>query len=271
MARWSSFDPPGSAQAAVASRRKGRGYRHKLQTLAYVNLDQANGGILRDISENGLALLAVAPVYANQPVSVRLDLGPRLQLESAGRIAWSGPMGQAGVEFLDPPPRAKKLLKQYLFAQLLVRAHEVLGAESIFSQRTSDGAAELHFSTAARPTIQLNAEDIKTIAAEGKFPLSGSGWFGRALSAHTVCRLLDGVILTLAVLWFAIVALGMLRELPAWPITFSVLFVAASLFGVAYWLLFVFWIGATPGAHFARLAGNKMRSDPEEDDLPRFR
>jgi len=35
---------------------KPRRYRHGIHRLAYVNLDQANGGILRNLNETGIAL-----------------------------------------------------------------------------------------------------------------------------------------------------------------------------------------------------------------------
>ena len=41
-------------------------YRHQVQSLAYVNLDQSNGGIIRNLGDSGLAIQAVAPL-ASQP------------------------------------------------------------------------------------------------------------------------------------------------------------------------------------------------------------
>src|SRR5579863_7318007 len=81
-----------------------RPYRHKIRTLAYVSLDSANGGILRDLSDAGMAVQALAPLRQNQAVKVRLELSsPRFRLEAEGRVAWVDSLGQAGVEFLDLP------------------------------------------------------------------------------------------------------------------------------------------------------------------------
>ena len=72
-------------------------YRHQIQSLAYVNLDQANGGIIRNLGDTGMAIQAVAPLYVNQQVFLRFDLAnPRIRLEATGRVAWADPVGQAG-------------------------------------------------------------------------------------------------------------------------------------------------------------------------------
>jgi len=59
-----------------AAPRKPRGYRHGIHRLAYVNLDHANGGIIRNLSETGIALQAVAPLHLNQQIRVRFVSPP---------------------------------------------------------------------------------------------------------------------------------------------------------------------------------------------------
>ncbi len=76
-------------------------YRHQIQTLAYVNVDQSNGGVIRNLGDSGMAIQAVSPLYVNQQIFLRFDLpNPRVRLEAKGRVAWADPVGQAGVEFL---------------------------------------------------------------------------------------------------------------------------------------------------------------------------
>jgi len=44
-----------------APRRRRRHYRHQIRCLAYLNLDQSNGGIIRNLGEAGITVQAVAP------------------------------------------------------------------------------------------------------------------------------------------------------------------------------------------------------------------
>src|SRR4029077_2874148 len=82
-----------------------RHYRHQIQSLAYVNLDQGNGGIIRNLGDSGLAVQAVAPLAVNQHVSLRFELAsPRVRVEATGRVAWVDPVGRAGREVLSLSP-----------------------------------------------------------------------------------------------------------------------------------------------------------------------
>ena len=77
--------------AQVTPRRR-RCPRQTLRTLAYVNLDQGNGGIIRDLTDSGIAVHAVAALRPGQEVSLRFDLlSPRVRVETRGRVAWADP------------------------------------------------------------------------------------------------------------------------------------------------------------------------------------
>src|SRR5215470_4104215 len=64
--------------------------RYTLRSLAYVKLDQGNGGIVRDLTESGVAIQAVAPLRRGQEVTLRFDLlSPRARVEARGHVAWA--------------------------------------------------------------------------------------------------------------------------------------------------------------------------------------
>src|SRR5881398_2116441 len=85
-----------SAAAAVALRRKRQHHRHQVNSLAYVNIGQGNGGIIRDLAESGVAVQAVAPLQVNQQVQLRFELvSPRVHVETTGRVAWADSHGQS--------------------------------------------------------------------------------------------------------------------------------------------------------------------------------
>src|SRR5438094_9196663 len=113
--------------------RRRRCPRQTLRTLAYVNLDQGNGGIIRDLTDSGIAVHAVAALRPEQEVSLRFDLlSPRVRVETRGRVAWADPSGQAGIDFIGASPRVRRALRDWLLTQMLASA-AISGRDSIFS------------------------------------------------------------------------------------------------------------------------------------------
>jgi Tfp pilus assembly protein PilZ len=274
-----------AAASGVAPYGKRRHFRQRIQSLTYVNLDQANGGIIRNLSEAGVALQTVTPLRANQQIYLRFDLSnPRTRMEAAGRVAWADAMGQAGVEFLSIPQRSRRQLKEWLFTQLLITAHQ--GAwESVFLH--SKGAAEatqLLFSAAPRAPIRLEAKAAISPEVSRRITqhernhsqevqpvrLRVHG-FPIVISPRILSGLVDGLILLSAVLLFSVVSLATTHALPAWPVALGLAFGTLCFFAAAYWLLFVICIGTTPGAHLARLAMDSDGMNTAEDERPRFR
>jgi hypothetical protein len=107
------------AGPALARQMRAR-HRHELRTLTYVTLDQANGGIVRNLSHDGIAVQAVAAVRPRQQLRVRFDLRyPRLRVETRGEVVWSTFSGQCGIRFLDLPPRLLRQIDEWIFGDLL--------------------------------------------------------------------------------------------------------------------------------------------------------
>lgn len=251
-------------------------YRHQIQSLAYVNLDQANGGIIRNLGDTGMAIQAVAPLYVNQQVFLRFDLAsPRSRLEVTGRVAWADPVGQAGVEFLALPSRSRRLLKEWIFIQLLATAEHSAGDAALLLGASGPEAAELLFSSRTRPAIRLESQSADTPSRAPREQLSRSlhlPWLPFAISAPALSRLVDGLLLLSAVLLFAVICMAMVGVVPAWPVALVMGVGVTAVFAALYRFLFLFWIGATPGDWLAGLTkdafgGNEMAAD----DRPRFR
>lgn len=263
------------AGAVLAPRKQRRHHRQKIQTLAYVNLDEANGGVIRDLSESGLAVQAVAALRVNQQVQLRFDLlSPRLRVETTGRIAWANASGQAGVEFLTLSRRSRRLLREWLFTQLLARTHQ-LSWDSVFVHQKQGEATELVFSAAPRPTIHLEPQAFaapEPPSEDLRPPALHFAWYPFPISPRGFARLADGLILLCAVLLFWVMSLVMTQVLPTWPVAVALAFGSGGIFAAVYWLLFMVWAGATPGMYLARLAGCDCESSKKpEDDRPRFR
>lgn len=255
------------ARVAGAVRTKRRHYRHRVHALTYVNLDQANGGVIREISEAGLAVQAVAPLRVDQQVRLRFELlGPRTRVETVGRVVWADELGQAGVEFLELPARARRSLKDWVFTQLLARAYGVYGTDLVFVHRKrGEDAIQLVFSGPPRPAVapaplapEVPRERVRLL------------WCPIPISARSLSRLLDGLILLSAVLLFSVVSLAMTHVFPTWPIGLGLGCTVAVVFAGVYRVLFASWIGATPGAYLAGVAVGGA-GEAEREERPRFR
>jgi hypothetical protein len=254
-----------------ATRRRRRHYRHQIQTLAYLNLDQSNGGIIRNLDDFGIAVQAVAPLRADQQVFLRFELGnPRVRVEATGRVAWADPMGQAGIEFQSLSQRPRRGLKEWVFIQLLTSAQAAADMHFLCS-----GDTGLLFSTAPRPAIRVEGTGPGFSLAGEKKPRSQSlqlPWFPLAVSAGILSHLVDALIVLSAVLLFAVIGMSMIGAAPVWPVTLILGLAVSGLFAVLYRFLFLFWMGATPGRYVARRASNAMSGcNAEADERPRFR
>lgn len=89
--------------------------RQKVHAPAFASFDGVTGGMILDLSEEGLAMQAPARVEARGRVHVQLDLSePAGRIETTGYIAWADALGRAGVRFSELPEEARRRLDQWL-------------------------------------------------------------------------------------------------------------------------------------------------------------
>jgi len=221
-----------------------RPYRHKLRTLAYVNLGSTSGGILRDLGQSGLAMQTATPIPVGEHIELRLDLpGPRCRVDVIGRVVWTDSTAQAGVKFLPLSARSQRLLSEWIFSQLLADASRMAGE------------GELLFSSTAREAIRLEQPLVLPSflpAAEDDSPRLRL--LGFAVSAAKFARVVDGLVLLCSVLLFSLISLFLIDILPTWPFTVAFLFGATAVFAGLYWFVFAIWFGSTPVSRLAALA-----------------
>ncbi len=95
-------------------------YRHDLRTLTYVTLDQGNGGIVRNLTREGMGVQVVAAVRPKQQLRVRFELrSPRVRVETRGEVVWATFSGQCGIRFLDLAPKTARQIDEWIFGNLL--------------------------------------------------------------------------------------------------------------------------------------------------------
>src|SRR5439155_13314582 len=244
-----------STAAAVALRRKRQHHRHQVNSLAYVNIGQGNGGIIRDLAETGIAIQAVAPLQVNQQVQLRFELvSPRVRVETMGRVAWADSGGQAGIEFTALQQRFRRLLKEWLFTHLLSSSQNAAW-DTIFGQGTPVADAQLQVLGLAASRIGARAPAENALNGRDCRDATVRIYGARIrIPARVLSRLVDGLILLAAVLLFSVVGISITHILPTWPTALAMVAVLTSVLACLYGFLFHFWVGATPGASLARLA-----------------
>ncbi len=74
-------------------------------------------GILLDLSEDGLDVLAAQPLYPFAGISAHFSLtAPDMEVEVRGEVAWANPNGESGVRFIDLPENLRTNLRAWVTA-----------------------------------------------------------------------------------------------------------------------------------------------------------
>lgn len=232
--------------------------RYSLRSLVYVKLGEGNGGVVRDLTTEGIAVHSVTPLQPNQQLRVSFDLlSPRVHVDAAAIVVWSDPNGQAGIHFSALTLRTQRALRDWLFMQIL-SASVITGRDSVFSAADSS----LTLSAGTRVPILVGPLDDELEA-----PQISLGLFSFSTRGFSI--FVDALVLVCALLVFSVSSVAVMGGLPAWPLTLALFFTSSVIFVAVYQLLFSdFFCGATPGKRLARIA--LFRSEPEEQ-MARFR
>jgi hypothetical protein len=284
-------------QAASFPARQARSnYRHELRTLTYVTLDEANGGIIRNLNHEGMAVQAVAPLRQQQRVRLRFELRfPRLRIDASGQVSWASPSGQCGVRFVDLAASTRHQINEWIFSNLLdALARDAANPRSIFAtsvgsivreenvrvENTSDPSEEedgLTLSASPRPAIRLESNITKRDEAQvlprceedpadvADYPDARLRWLSRPLSGRTLAWLVDSLVVLAAVLLFALIFLSIAHELPPWPLALGTVLAAAGFVAVTYRTVFAVFGGPSLGARLAQEASSLNKKEESED------
>ncbi|MGB2606727.1 MAG: PilZ domain-containing protein [Candidatus Sulfotelmatobacter sp.] len=264
-------------------------YRHELRTLTYVTLDQANGGIVRNLNHEGVAVQAVAPLREQERVRVSFELRfPRLAVEAYGQVSWSTPTGQCGIRFVDLPARTRHQINEWIFSNLLdAAARDAVHPRSMFAGQTTLENDGLTLSALPKPPITLDPviarkyeastvspvyeEDFEDdLAGQAGDPDVELNWFSRPLCGRTLARMVDGLVMFAGLLLFALIFLSVAHELPQWPLTLYAALAAAVFVVATYRILFAVFGRASLGACLARTASGIEEKEKVEES-GRFR
>ena len=271
-------------------------YRHELRTLTYVTLDEANGGIIRNINDEGVAVQAVAALRLHQRVRLRFELRfPRLRVDASGQVSWTSPSGQCGIRFVDMPAGTRHQIDEWMFSNLLdalaryaTHPRSIFGASVVSIVREENVPLEddgLTLSAAPQPPIRLEPSSIQRDEALSAYPnenisdpnisdpstldpahdpFAQLNWLSRPLSGRALAWLVDSLAVTAALLLFALVFLSIAHELPPWPLALGTGAAAAVFVAATYKTLFAVFGGRSLGARLAHEASTLEEKDESE-------
>jgi len=136
--------------------------RQKVNTPAFASFDGVTGGMILDLSEEGMAMQALAPLESHTLVPLHLSLGePTAYLETTGYVAWADALGRAGVRFSDLPDEARARLREWLTVNASApswKAPRWVVHDSVFAPRLTEHGAASPSGTAAGVALSLDAE-----------------------------------------------------------------------------------------------------------------
>jgi hypothetical protein len=111
----------------LSNRERRRAIRQKLHTPVYASFNGPQTGMVVDLSElldlheDGFAVQTAAPLEVNRAVMLCLDLPEtRSFLHGTGHVIWSDDAGRAGIRFSGISDSSRQILKEWLFANLLI-------------------------------------------------------------------------------------------------------------------------------------------------------
>jgi len=248
-------------------------HRHELRTLTYLTLEQANGGIVRNLNQDGLGAQMVAAVPPRQHVRIRFELRhPRLRVETRGEVVWSTFSGQCGIRFLDLPAEIRRHINEWIFADLLegISLHaERTGA--MFGPPTPDTTDP---EGVEPPVFNGNVEEDDGLLISGPAPkvislpvrlqtvervgnpvpemIGNLDWLSQPLSPRALGWSADVLIVTAALLMSALVFLSITGDVPASP--WVVVVCGVVLVALLYWGFFWVFGGKSFGTRLAGMA-----------------
>ncbi|HKS81830.1 MAG TPA: TonB family protein [Candidatus Acidoferrales bacterium] len=131
--------------------------RKSIQTLAYVDLGEDNGGLVLNLGEGGIAVRSAVALAAEHLPKIRFQMPHTMDwVEATGRVVWTADAKRmAGVEFVNLPSEAGAQIREWMNS-----AEEV--EEQIPSEPEVMDAAAVHATPVIPPIADSFPEENKT-------------------------------------------------------------------------------------------------------------
>jgi hypothetical protein len=175
--------PDPSAQSAQGERR--RSVRQKPHTPVYASFNGSQAGIVVDLSElldlheDGFAIQTGERLEANRAVTLCLDMPEtKSYVHGTGQVIWSDDSGRGGIRFSALSDSSRKILKEWLFANLLIACSNHAARTEQRARRDEENQRSvmtkplaLHESSPVASIADLNGSDVNRSMASSEFEL----------------------------------------------------------------------------------------------------
>jgi len=166
--------------------------RQKVNTPAFASFDGVTGGMILDLSEEGMAMQAQSPLESHSLVPLHLSLGePAAYLETTGYVAWADALGRAGVRFSDLPDEARARLREWLTVNASApswKAPRWVVHDSVFGRGLPEQGMTEHGSTNSSAAVGV----ALSLEAEPDSPGNGSSSPSRSTTVQYEFKSLNG-------------------------------------------------------------------------------
>ena len=153
--------PDPNAGAPNGERR--RHVRQKLNTPVYASFNGPRTGMVVDLSElldlheDGFAVQTSERLETNRAVTLCLDLPEtRSFVHSTGQVIWSDDAGRGGIRFSALPAGSRKILKEWLFTNLLIACSNHAARTEQRARRQEEKSPEPALVSAARNVVPIS-------------------------------------------------------------------------------------------------------------------
>jgi TonB family protein len=135
--------------------------RRPIQSLAYVDLGEDNGGLVLNMGQGGMAVRSAVVLAEEHLPKIRFQMPHSMDwVEATGRIAWTGDARRmAGIEFLDLPLEAEAQIREWMNSDIAEMTEDAASAGE------SENPAQLEETALAPPLAELLPEAKERIAA----------------------------------------------------------------------------------------------------------
>jgi hypothetical protein len=120
---------------------------------------------LLDLHEEGFAVQTGEMLEVNRPVALTLDLPEtRTFIHGSGQVVWSDPSGRVGIRFSALPESSRQLLREWLFANLLIACSNSTARSEQLSRQVEEAEEIPHeplpSAESSRPTAAPDLNDM---------------------------------------------------------------------------------------------------------------
>jgi len=157
-----------------------RSVRQKLHTPVYASFNGPQTGMVVDLSElldlheEGFAVQTSERLEMNRAVTLCLDLPEtKSYIHGSGQVIWSDDTGRGGIQFSGLPESSRQILKEWLFANLLIACSNHAARKEQLARREEEKLPEPEPVTKAGSVVPISDQSgtlssVESVEAVGR-------------------------------------------------------------------------------------------------------